>query len=71
MSYRNKKTNKRVLYDHHMGLLVSYMTKHIGSLGPQCTFLPTYSFALTIVHAMASKYFLLNAYVLLGHETDG
>ena len=36
MSYRNKKTNKRVLYYRHMGLLVSYMTTHIGSLGSQC-----------------------------------
>ena len=36
MSYRNKNTYKRVLYDHHMGLLVFYRTKHIGSLVPQC-----------------------------------
>ena len=36
MSYRNKKTYKRVIYDRHMGRLVSYMTRHVGSLDPQC-----------------------------------
>ena len=34
MSYRNKMTNQRFLYVCHKGMLVSYMTKHIGSSAP-------------------------------------